>query len=445
MNLSAESSSNAANTNSSNTNQVSSSTALASNNELLYFNFNQDFSCFSCGTTNGFIIYNVDPFRETFRRIFPNGGIGIVEMLYRCNILAIVGGGKYPRYSLNKVMIWDDHQNKAIGELKFKSNVKAIKLRKDRIVAILETKVYVYNFKDLKLLDSITTISNPNGLVSLCTENNSNILAVPGLNHGYIRIELYNLQKSQLIKAHDTSLSCFTLNSNGTLLASASEKGTLIRIWNTYTGEPLRELRRGADRAEIYSLSFNSISTFLSCSSDKGTVHIFSLTSTPIKASQNGVLSNEDVEDSNIPTQNSNTAVNYNTSNSGANNPNNPATSNKSITGVGNFLKGILPQKFIPKYFESEWSFGQVRGIEGKAICSFSKDSTKINILCSDGNFVVASVQQDECPKISITKFMKTSASSNNNNQYPDGNSNYNDDFDGLNFDNNSDLLFANT
>jgi WD40 repeat protein len=31
------------------------------------------------------------------------------------------------------------------------------------------------------------------------------------------------------------------------------------------------------DRAEIYSLAFNATSTFLACSSDKGTVHIFAL------------------------------------------------------------------------------------------------------------------------------------------------------------------------
>ncbi len=33
---------------------------------------------------NGFRAYNVDPFREYFRNVFKEGGIGIVEMLYRC-------------------------------------------------------------------------------------------------------------------------------------------------------------------------------------------------------------------------------------------------------------------------------------------------------------------------------------------------------------------------
>lgn len=48
-------------------------------------------------------------------------------------------------------------------------------------------------------------------------------------------------------------------------------------MFDTYSGELLQELRRGMDRAEIYSIAFNAASTFLACSSCKGTVHIFSL------------------------------------------------------------------------------------------------------------------------------------------------------------------------
>ncbi|KAK0350019.1 WD repeat domain phosphoinositide-interacting protein 3, partial [Friedmanniomyces endolithicus] len=159
-------------------------------------------------------------------------------------------------------MIWDDHQNKCIGELKFRTEVKAVKLRRDRIVVVLETKVFVYRFKDLKLIDQITTIANPKGLVSLCPDKN-NVLAIPGLAKGSIRIELYDISKATLIKAHDADLAQFTLNFDGSRIASASEKGTLIRLWNCYTGEPLRELRRGMDRADIYCIAFNTASTYI--------------------------------------------------------------------------------------------------------------------------------------------------------------------------------------
>lgn len=39
----------------------------------------------------------------------------------------------------------------------------------------------------------------------------------------------------------------------------------------------LIQVRRGADRAEIYSLAFSPTAQWLAVSSDKGTVHVFNL------------------------------------------------------------------------------------------------------------------------------------------------------------------------
>ena len=35
---------------------------------ILNLNFNQDFSCISIGTEKGYIIYNVSPFKEIYRK-----------------------------------------------------------------------------------------------------------------------------------------------------------------------------------------------------------------------------------------------------------------------------------------------------------------------------------------------------------------------------------------
>lgn len=92
------------------------------------------------------------------------GGIGIVEMLYKCNILALVGGGDSPKFPVNKVMLWDDNQQKFIAEISFRHDVKAVRLKTDKIIVVTEPKIYVYDFVDIKLLDYIETIKNPKGM-----------------------------------------------------------------------------------------------------------------------------------------------------------------------------------------------------------------------------------------------------------------------------------------
>ncbi|VFR01793.1 unnamed protein product [Cuscuta campestris] len=338
---------------------------------LLHLSFNQDHACFAAGTDCGFRIYNCDPFREIFRRDFSNsggrGGIGAVQMLFRCNILALVGGGPGPQYPLNKVMIWDDHQSRCIGELSFRSEVKSVRLRRDRIVVVLAQKILVYNFTDLKLLHQIETVANPKGLCEISHVFGSIVLVCPGLQKGQVRIEHYASKKTKFIMAHTSRISCFALTNDGKLLATASSKGTLVRVYNTLEGSMVQEVRRGADRAEIYSLAFNSTAQWLAVSSDKGTVHVFGLKtdSQPIT-----------VERSHDPT-------NVTTSS---------AASNFS------FIRGVLP-----KYFSSEWSVAQFRLQEGlQHIVAFGHQKNTIVILGMDGSFYRCQFNPSEGGEMSL-------------------------------------------
>ena len=62
--------------------------------------------------------------------IVLDGEMSMVVMLYRTNILALVGSENNPIYNKNKVVIWDDYQKKSLSELKFSQNILNIKLLK---------------------------------------------------------------------------------------------------------------------------------------------------------------------------------------------------------------------------------------------------------------------------------------------------------------------------
>lgn len=65
--------------------------------------------------------------------------------------------------------------------------VRAVRLRRDRVVVALEHKVLVYNFADFKLLHQIETLANPKGLVAISSSAEMTVLACPGLHTGQVR------------------------------------------------------------------------------------------------------------------------------------------------------------------------------------------------------------------------------------------------------------------
>lgn len=79
--------------------------------------------------------------------------------------------------------------------------------------------------------------------------------------------------------AHTSALRTLTLSSSGSVLATSSSKGTLLRVFSTRSRTLVRELRRGTDNAEIWSVCFSDPDRGgkLACASDKGTVHIWNL------------------------------------------------------------------------------------------------------------------------------------------------------------------------
>ena len=72
--------------------------------------------------------------------------------------------------------------------------------------------------------------------MAISPDQDNTVLATPDVQKGYVRLNVYEKNKCLKIPAHFAALSAMCLNYAGTLLATASETGTLIRIYSTETG-----------------------------------------------------------------------------------------------------------------------------------------------------------------------------------------------------------------
>ena len=94
-------------------------------------------------------------------------------MLDKTNIIALVGGGKNPKYALNKVIIWDENLEKEICELRFNTNVKNVKLINERIIVVCQNKIHIFNLRNFEFIKSIETADNENGVICVANKESN--------------------------------------------------------------------------------------------------------------------------------------------------------------------------------------------------------------------------------------------------------------------------------
>ncbi|ORY17246.1 WD40-repeat-containing domain protein [Clohesyomyces aquaticus] len=251
--------------------------------------FNADNSCFSAALETGFRVFTSKSGDMKVAREV-GGGIGCAEMLGTTRYIALVGGGKQPKFPQNKVspqdadwvyietdtsyevQIWNDATQVVSASLEFKTPIQRVRISKSHLVVALLNNVGIYKMKSPpeKIAD-YETVNNPYGLCALGTK----VVAFPGRAPGQVKLFHLNSAQVSIIPAHDTPLRALALSPDGDQVATASEQGTLIRIWSFPSCTKMGELRRGVDPAAIFSLAFSPNGSLLAATSDKSTIHIF--------------------------------------------------------------------------------------------------------------------------------------------------------------------------
>uniref|UniRef100_A0A2K5RSJ6 WD repeat domain phosphoinositide-interacting protein 2 n=1 Tax=Cebus imitator TaxID=2715852 RepID=A0A2K5RSJ6_CEBIM len=223
--------------------------------QLVFPNFNQDNTAVKRGSRatgpgHRAVVWSL-AVGSKLERIYEytnTEGVCIVERLFSSSLVAIVSL-KAPR----KLKVCHFKKGTEICNYSYSNTILAVKLNRQRLIVCLEESLYIHNIRDMKVLHRIReTAPNPAGLCALSINNDNCYLAYPGsATIGQVQVfDTINLRAANMIPAHDSPLAALAFDASGTKLATASEKGTVIRVhehllpeelttWTGYFGKVL--------------------------------------------------------------------------------------------------------------------------------------------------------------------------------------------------------------
>jgi WD40 repeat protein len=254
--------------------------------KLTHCEFNGDNTCFVYTYNNEYCVWDSQNLQVRYTKVFKKN-LGEAHVIYKTNIIVLTNSVDVEDGLINKtsLFIWDDYSNKFVAELNFSDEIKNVKLTTNYIVAVLRKSINIYELRNVKLLESFETNENQNGICAI-TESDAelkipSIIAFPSKELGSINV--YNIQDAKVltIKAHQSEVGAVALSRDGKLIATTSEKGTLIRVFDTTNGTEKFSFRRGTLKTAINNLEFNKRADLLCATSYRengiGTVHVYKL------------------------------------------------------------------------------------------------------------------------------------------------------------------------
>ncbi|KAJ3155083.1 hypothetical protein HDU89_007273 [Geranomyces variabilis] len=304
------------------------------------------FSHIATTANNSWQIYSVLP-RPTLVVTRPGphptaGPPARAVLLRDTNVVVVVCGER-------TVTVWDELAKGAVWTIDCAEDVCGVAALDGFVAIIHPTSADIYTLLPKpSLFRTIPTYLNPQGLHS----HTATSITLPGAHRGQVshttQLSPGTSPSTTLISAHTAPISALATSHSATLVASASETGTLVRVWACKRGAPptlLRELRRGVERATVWSLAFDEREQAVCVASNTLTVHIFTLAE---PAASGGAL----------PSGASDQQVSASSPSRAAVAPSPDSPDGKNRTSI---LEPLAPYIPLPKYFSSTWSFAHFR------------------------------------------------------------------------------------
>ena len=221
-------------------------------------------------TFKGFKIFSINPFQLLYES--NCGPINIIEMLYKTNIVLLVGLTDNGDFSPKKVTIWTTSKNLVLcSSSPFTSKITVAKINKVRMIIGERNFLHIYSTGDMRVLHTfeISDVCLGKLILSPNSERNVWLCFSTSKDEGVVQVyDTLNPTSIKVrIKAHKSPILKLSLSDKGDRLATCSCKGTIIRIFSLPKGEKICTFKRGIKPAFIFSLNFskNSDKLLISC------------------------------------------------------------------------------------------------------------------------------------------------------------------------------------
>lgn len=254
--------------------------------EILFVDFNQDHSCVACGTTRGFSIWNTKPLDKRIQRNLKQP-IRIVRPLHKTNVIVLVGCAPDGAWTSKSLHIWDDADAKILITLTYDAPIVSVAISRSLLLVATRRHVYIYTqpmTRSPETNEPNEFITHDNSYTTIALSHDSQydpVAVFLGINQGYVHVSEQGEQPKRIIRAHDNEIAALAISSDGKQLATASTKGTVIRVWNLINGDLDFEFRRGTSAAYVSCLAFSTDNRWLVGCSGRGTAHVFDIREKP--------------------------------------------------------------------------------------------------------------------------------------------------------------------
>lgn len=242
----------------------------------------EDGSFISFAFQYGYSVYSMYPVSRKLKKDFVNFKISSISISPDGTRTALGMNSAHGTDKTPKVFIWNNFYGESEAELDFKEPIQALCIRQNILIVILSNSVCLYDLKESEMMFEQVTAANERGAGDISFDETTPKLAICGLIPGSIQIiSLKNeTRRPVLVQAHIHTISMIKFSRDASLVATVSDFGTLIRVFESSSGSLRCVFRRGSLKSRIHAMAFSPDNKLIAVLSESGTLHLFDMTNT---------------------------------------------------------------------------------------------------------------------------------------------------------------------